>query len=223
MCSYEDLLSFIINKEVIAVSKACLQRVHLSLACRHRTQPQAQAPENINTQVFLAGYLVLYHTSQVFEHMGALENALVEAAVPLMERFQHIPSRSPALTQPLTQLAPALTQPSPALTQPLTQLAVLTVTGSWQYCGRILIMMAPLLFRVLLMGLISAIVSCGVSAVPYLKKIATAPRELADAGPSSFGEWKAQIRPLGLLLKLVALLSSSKFSPDKIALRSPFL
>ena len=96
VCSYENLLVFIHNKEVIAVSKACaplvdfplsplLQRVHLSSTFRHRTLPRAQAPENVSVRVFLAGYLVVYHTSQVFENMGALENALLEAAVPLME------------------------------------------------------------------------------------------------------------------------------------------
>ena len=90
LSSYEELSVFIRKDEILRVTKACLQRVHLSSTFRHRTLPRTQAPEFVNARVFLAGFLVVYHRNVVFETMGALQTALVEAVVPLMERFQLI-------------------------------------------------------------------------------------------------------------------------------------
>ena len=64
--------------------------MHLSSTFRHRTLTRALAPENVNVRVFLAGYMIAYRPTHVFESMGALENALLEAAGPLLESFQTI-------------------------------------------------------------------------------------------------------------------------------------
>ena len=88
--SFDDLIVFLRNKEVIAVGKACLQRVHLSSTFRHRTLTRALAPDSVNVRVFLAGYMIAYCPTHVFESMGPLENALLEAAVPMLESFQTI-------------------------------------------------------------------------------------------------------------------------------------
>ena len=88
--SYEALLAFIRKVEVLRVAKACLQRVHLSTSSRHRVASDASAPERVNTRMFLAGYLVAYHSDKVFEQMGPLETALREAAVTVLARFQRI-------------------------------------------------------------------------------------------------------------------------------------
>ena len=64
--------------------------MHLSSAFRHRTLTRALAPETVNARVFLAGYMIAYRPTHVFESMGALEHALLEAAGPLMETFQNI-------------------------------------------------------------------------------------------------------------------------------------
>lgn len=89
------------QKPVIEVSKACLQRIHLLCTFRHGSPSKALTPENVNVRVFLAGFMISYRPTHVFESMGALENALVEAATPLLVTFQKIcdcilnsPSRS---------------------------------------------------------------------------------------------------------------------------------
>ena len=86
--SFEDLIVFLRKKEIIAIAKACLQRVRLSCAFRHRMR--APPPHNVNFRVFLAAYMIAYRPTHVFESMGALENALLEAAGPLLESFQTI-------------------------------------------------------------------------------------------------------------------------------------
>ena len=88
--SFDDLIVFLRNKEIITLSKACLQRVHLSSTFRHRIYRSVEDPESVNARVFLAGYMIAYRPTYVFESMGALENALFEAAVPLLESFQKI-------------------------------------------------------------------------------------------------------------------------------------
>ena len=47
-------------------------------------------PENVNVRVFLAGYMVAFRPAHVFESMGALEQALLEAATPLLYAFEKI-------------------------------------------------------------------------------------------------------------------------------------
>ena len=72
------------------MARALLQRVHLSSTFRHRTLVQALAPNSVNTRVFLAGYMIAYRPTHVFESMGALEQGLFEAAGPVLESFQSI-------------------------------------------------------------------------------------------------------------------------------------
>jgi len=81
---------FLREKKVIAVTKACLQRIHLMSTFRHGSPPRALAPENVNVRVFLAGFMIAYRSTHVFESMGPLEHALLEAATPLLTKFQQI-------------------------------------------------------------------------------------------------------------------------------------
>ena len=81
---------FLRDKKTIAIAKALLQRVHLSSTFRHRTPVRAPAPDSVNTRVFLAGYMIAYRPTHVFESMGALEQRLFDAAGPLLESFQSI-------------------------------------------------------------------------------------------------------------------------------------
>ena len=64
--------------------------MHLSSALRHCTLNRALARETVNTRIFLAGYMIAYRPTHVFESMGPLENALLEAAVSMLESFQTI-------------------------------------------------------------------------------------------------------------------------------------
>lgn len=75
---------------MISVTKACLQRIHLLCTFRHGSPPRALRPENVNVRVFLAGFMIAYRPTHVFESMGALEHALLEAATPLLTLFQKL-------------------------------------------------------------------------------------------------------------------------------------
>ena len=88
--SFESLVVFLREKDTIAVTKACLQRIHLLCTFRHGSPSKALAPDNVNVKVFLAGFMVAYRPTHVFESMGALEQALLEAATPLLTIFHKI-------------------------------------------------------------------------------------------------------------------------------------
>jgi hypothetical protein len=88
--SFESLVVHLREKETIRIAKAMLQRVHLLCTLRHGSPPRALAPENVNVRVFLAGFMIAFRPTHVFESMGVLEGALLNAATPLMEKFQGI-------------------------------------------------------------------------------------------------------------------------------------
>ena len=81
---------FLRQPEVISTSKACLQRIHLLCTFRHGSPSRALAPENVNVRVFLAGFMIAYRPTHVFESMGALEQALLDSTTPLIITFDKI-------------------------------------------------------------------------------------------------------------------------------------
>jgi hypothetical protein len=90
LCSFESLVVHLREKETICIAKAMLQRVHLLCTLSHGSPPRVLAPENVNVRVFLAGFMIAFRPTHVFESMGELEGALLNAATPLMEKFQGI-------------------------------------------------------------------------------------------------------------------------------------
>jgi hypothetical protein len=89
-CSFDELVVFLKDKKTVAMARALLQRVHLSSTSRHSTPVEELEPDFVNTRVFLAGYMIAYRPTHVFESMGALEQGLFESAGPLLESFQSI-------------------------------------------------------------------------------------------------------------------------------------
>ncbi len=81
---------FLREQPTIRISKACLQRIHLLCTLRHGPLPQGLAPASVNVRVFLAGYMIAFRPTHVFESMGTLELALLEAATSLLATFEQI-------------------------------------------------------------------------------------------------------------------------------------
>ena len=79
------------EKSVIAVTRACLQRIHLLATFLHGSPSRTMDPECVNVRVFLAAFMIAYRPTHVFESMGALEQALLESAIPLLETFERQP------------------------------------------------------------------------------------------------------------------------------------
>ncbi len=88
--SFEALVVFLRERPVIDATKACLQRVHLLSTFRHGSPPKMLAPENVNVRVFLAGFMIAFRPTHVFESMGTLEQALYDTARPLIAKFEEI-------------------------------------------------------------------------------------------------------------------------------------
>ena len=88
--SFEQVVIYLREKKVIAVSKACLQRIHLLTTFRHGSPSSALVPENVNIRVFLAGFMIAYYPDKVFETMGTLEQPLFDSTVALIEAFERI-------------------------------------------------------------------------------------------------------------------------------------
>ena len=88
--SFEQVVIYLREKKVIAVSKACLQRIHLLTTFRHGSPSSALVPENVNIRVFLAGFMIAYYPDKVFETMGALEQPLFHSTLTLIEAFERI-------------------------------------------------------------------------------------------------------------------------------------
>ena len=88
--SFEALVVHLREKPVIAATRDCLQRIHLLSTFRHGSPSRALSPENVNVRVFLAGYMIAYRPTHVFESMGTLETALYDAARPLLVAFEQI-------------------------------------------------------------------------------------------------------------------------------------
>ena len=88
--SFEALVVHLREKPVIAATRDCLQRIHLLSTFRHGSPSRALSPENVNVRVFLAGYMIAYRPTHVFESMGTLEKALYDAARPLLVAFEQI-------------------------------------------------------------------------------------------------------------------------------------
>jgi len=88
--SFEALVVLLREKPLIQSSKACLHRIHRLTTIRHGSPPNALIQEPVNVRVFLAGYMIAYRPTHVFESMGVLEQALYDSAVPLMVAFERI-------------------------------------------------------------------------------------------------------------------------------------
>lgn len=88
--SFENLVVFLREKHTIFITKNCLQRIHMLSTFLHGCPHLALTPQTVNVRVFLAGFMIAFRPSHVFESMGALEQSLFEAALPLMTNFQRI-------------------------------------------------------------------------------------------------------------------------------------
>jgi len=85
--SFETLVVALRERPLISAMRAALQRMHLLATFRHGSPSKSLSPENVNVRVFLAAYMIAYRPTHVFEAMGAMEQALFESAVPMLNEF----------------------------------------------------------------------------------------------------------------------------------------
>ena len=90
MRRFDQLVPYLREMRVISTTKTCLERIHrlAVLACRAQKDPAA--PETVSVRVFLAGYMIAYRPTHVFESMGELEQKLFDASKPVLEHFRQL-------------------------------------------------------------------------------------------------------------------------------------
>ena len=84
--TFDTLVTKLRERPIIEMAQAALHRVHKLTTRRHGS------PINfpVNVRVFLAGFMIAYRPTHVFENMGTLETALIEATTPLLTQFEAI-------------------------------------------------------------------------------------------------------------------------------------
>jgi hypothetical protein len=83
----------LINKqEVLAISKACLQRIHRLCIALHGDEVLVRPlplPE-VKVRVFLSAYMIAYRPSHVFGAIDTPARRLMEATTPMLAVFHRI-------------------------------------------------------------------------------------------------------------------------------------
>jgi hypothetical protein len=90
LMKFEPLVIFLREKSIISATKVCLLRIYQLCISRHGSSNIVILPENINVRIFLSSYMIAYYPQNVFENIGTLEKALLDATIPLLTRFQNI-------------------------------------------------------------------------------------------------------------------------------------
>ena len=88
LISFELLPLSLRDESLVAITKECLQRIHLLSTIAYGSP--IDSSENINVRTFLTSYAIAYHTSDVFESMGAVEKELFNIALSLTTKFENI-------------------------------------------------------------------------------------------------------------------------------------
>ena len=91
--AFETLVETLKEKTTISKYKAALRRVHMLTTFRHGSPSSSLCAETVNVRVVLAGFMVAYKSTNVFESVGPLEQALMESATRLIASFEEICNR----------------------------------------------------------------------------------------------------------------------------------
>lgn len=83
--SFEKLLLFLQEKEVLHITRACLQRLHLRCTVLHPAVVQTSMLKSINVREFLAAFLLVHWKSKMFDNFDDLEASVYDAAVAMTD------------------------------------------------------------------------------------------------------------------------------------------
>lgn len=88
--NFESLVILLKKKSIISASKKCLQRIYQLCIYRHGSFESYDISENINVNIFLGSFMIIYHPTNVFENMDTLEKQLFEYTNKMLKTFQNI-------------------------------------------------------------------------------------------------------------------------------------
>jgi len=101
VCSFEQLVEHLKSEDVIQKTKAFVQRIHFIANSLH-IPPEEGREMRINIKVILTSFMITYHPNHSFQSDGALEQDLINSAIPLVAKFEELlsatlaPNVSPA-------------------------------------------------------------------------------------------------------------------------------
>ena len=79
----DDIVTKLRNPDLVSASEFVLKRVHIISGSKIENKPNV-------FRVFLSGYMIAYHPSSIFESVGPLEQALLDASTPMIDSFERI-------------------------------------------------------------------------------------------------------------------------------------
>ena len=84
--TFDTLAARLKERPIIEMAQAALHRIQKLTTIRHGSP----IPCLVNVRIFLCGFMISYRPTHVFENMGTLETALIEATTPLLTQFEAI-------------------------------------------------------------------------------------------------------------------------------------
>ena len=91
---FDELVVLLRRRNVVAAASHCLRPVFAACLRVNSLAVENYAdPARINPRVFLSAYMVAYHPTSVFEQIGALEQAVLDASGPMLRTFEDICQR----------------------------------------------------------------------------------------------------------------------------------
>ena len=91
---FDELVVLLRRPNVVAAASRCLRPVFAACLRVNSLAVENYAdPARINPRVFLSAYMVAYHPTSVFEQIGALEQAVLDASGPMLRTFEDICQR----------------------------------------------------------------------------------------------------------------------------------
>lgn len=86
--SFEECVTLLRERDVIAKTKALLQRLHFISSCKHGPLPEFRRHAVVNARVFLSSFMIVGFPTSVFEYHGERETKLADSAGKLLGSFE---------------------------------------------------------------------------------------------------------------------------------------
>lgn len=86
--SYESLVVFLKEKQILSASKVLFQRIHKLCILRHGNNNTSIKIVNIGE--YLVAFIIACHHNYVFQEINTLENALIEVSIQMLTTFENI-------------------------------------------------------------------------------------------------------------------------------------
>lgn len=85
--TFDELYLFLKDKEVINITKKCLDRIHLIY---NYLYPNSINIKNLKLGMYISAYMIVYKTSYIFEKMNKIDQELYNSSLIFIQMFEKI-------------------------------------------------------------------------------------------------------------------------------------